>query len=265
MLEEFHAPPAQEFGEILRYWRRQRRFSQLQLSSEISVSSRHLSFLETGRAKPSRAMVLQLATYLGIPKKETNQALLSAGLAPEFISLPAEHAALGPVFSAIDRLLENHSPFPAIVLDASWNLTRANLAALALLTDMGYESETNMIQAIINDNPSTSAIVNWDETVGALHGRLASDVAADPTDETLASLVQELEDRHVNRISQPQPSLSSQAVLTTRLRIGDTELAFFSVFVGFGTVRELSAAGLSAELMFPVDSATEAYVRSRHG
>src|SRR5689334_16961069 len=121
------------FGDRLRAWRTRRRLSQLQLANEASVSARHLSFLETGRSRPSRELVLPLAEHLDVPRRERNTLLVSAGFAPTFRETPLEEVSMTPVRQALDLLLRSHEPFPAVVVDGTWNLVAANRPTTMLL------------------------------------------------------------------------------------------------------------------------------------
>src|ERR671921_2500808 len=121
-------------GPLLRDWRQRRRMSQLDLSVEASVSARHLSFVETGRSKPSRELLLHLAAHLEVPLRERNALLVAAGYAPVYAERPIDAEEMAPVRAAIDKILSGHAPFPALVVDHRWRLVSANEAALALLT-----------------------------------------------------------------------------------------------------------------------------------
>src|SRR6185503_4100742 len=123
------------FGDLLREWRRRRRLSQLDLALEASVSARHLSFVETGRAKPSRELVLHLAEQLEVPLRERNALLLAAGFAPVYGETPLDAPEMTAVREALDKLLAGHEPFPAVIVDRQWELVTANQPALALLAD----------------------------------------------------------------------------------------------------------------------------------
>src|SRR3954462_13326754 len=122
-------------GPLLRDWRSRRRLSQMELALDADVSARHLSFVETGRSKPSRGLVLQLADHLDVPLRERNALLLAAGFAPSYAERPLGDEAMAPVRDALDRLLKGHEPFPAVAVDRQWELVAANAPALALLTD----------------------------------------------------------------------------------------------------------------------------------
>ena len=121
-------------GELLRDWRRRRHLSQLDLSIEAEVSSRHLSFVETGRSRPSRELLLHLAEHLEVPLRERNALLLAAGFAPVYRETPMDAEEMAPVRAALDKILAGHEPFPAVAVDSRWDLISANGAALGLLT-----------------------------------------------------------------------------------------------------------------------------------
>jgi transcriptional regulator with XRE-family HTH domain len=122
-------------GPLLRDWRLRRRLSQLELSSEAEVSARHLSFVETGRSKPSRELLLHLAEHLDVPLRDRNGLLLAAGYAPDYRETPLDDELMAPVREALDKVLVGHEPFPAVIVDRRWDLVSANRPALALLTD----------------------------------------------------------------------------------------------------------------------------------
>src|SRR3954453_8918524 len=127
--------PTHGVGDLLRDWRRRRRLSQLDLAVEAEVSARHLSFVETGRSKPSRELLLHLAEHLEVPLRERNDLLLAAGYAPAYRQRPLDDEAMGPVRDALDKILAGHEPYPAVIVDRRWDLVSANEAALTILTD----------------------------------------------------------------------------------------------------------------------------------
>src|SRR3954469_16307117 len=129
------ASPPRSVGELLRDWRQRRRISQLDLSVEAEVSARHLSFVETGRSKPSRELVLPLAAHLEVPLRDRNALLLAAGYAPAYTETPLDAEVMGPARAALDAVLSGHHPFPAVIVDGRWNLLSANEPALALLAE----------------------------------------------------------------------------------------------------------------------------------
>jgi len=242
----------------MRDWRKKRRHSQLSLALETDISPRHLSFLETGRARPSREMVLKLADGLQMPKPDINRTLLSAGFAPIYETRPADHADLAPVRQAISVLLDNHLPFPGLALDRRWSITNANEAALKLLGDAGFGGHNNLLKALTDQTPENSAIVNWEETVGLLLIRARAEMLSGGDDPVLAGLVRDLEN-HFSAHGTGMDIDRGSAIIPTRFEIGGRTLSLFSTIAQFGTVQDLALEDLKVELMFPLDGATESY------
>ena len=251
-------------GTLLRDWRRRRRLSQLDLALEAGVSARHLSFVETGRSRPSADMVLHLADQLEVPLRERNHLLLAAGYAPVFAERSLEDPEMEPVRRALDFLLAAHDPYPAVVVDRRWNLVTAN-RSLGLLTALVapalLEPPANVLRASLHPDGLAPHIVNLGEWRAHLLERLDRQVAVSG-DEELAALRAELE-------GYPGPPESHHAddeiLVPLRLRAGGAELAFFSTIATFGTAVEITAAELSVESFFPADAATAAYVRKASG
>ena len=155
---------AQTIGQALQYWRKQRRYSQLQLAIELDISSKHVSFIETGRSQPSKAMILKIGLFLSLAKREINRLLTIGGYATAYSELSLEHKNLKPVTDAINSIIENHLPYPALVLNADWDITALNDSAKSLMMGIGFANQTNLIEAIINDKPTAThkpKIVNW--------------------------------------------------------------------------------------------------------
>jgi transcriptional regulator with XRE-family HTH domain len=250
-------------GELLRAWRQRRSLSQLELALEADVSSRHVSFLETGRARPSREMVLRLADHLDIPLRERNRLLLAAGYAPLYVEHSLEEPAMAPVHAALDRFLRAHEPYPAVVLDRHYNLVSGN-DALAVLTvgvapDL-LEPPANALRVTLHPNGMAPRIVNLTEWSAHLLHRLRrqATLTADP----------ELERLHDELASYPGVCVQAPAgddagsdiVLPLRVRIEDRELAFFSTVSTFGTPIDITLAELMIEAFYPANAATAAYL-----
>jgi transcriptional regulator with XRE-family HTH domain len=180
---------------LLRDWRQRRRLSQLHLASEAEVSPRHLSFVETGRSRPSRELVLHLAEHLDIPLRERNALLLAAGYAPTYHETAFDAPEMQPVRDALDKVLSGHEPFPAVVVDRRWNLISANNPALTLLTDGVapelLEPPANALRASLHPDGLAPRIVNFAECSEHLLTRLDRQVAASG-DEELRALGNEL-------------------------------------------------------------------------
>ncbi len=248
------------FGAMLKKWRMLRRYSQLQLAIEIDVSSKHISFLETGRSSPSREMVLKIGLFLYLPKREINQGLLVAGFAPEFPELSSEHKDLKPIFMAIQTMIDNHMPYPALVLNQNWDVVNVNDSAKLMLTEVGYSGFSNLIEAMISDNPETSKILNWHETASAVLSRLRYEISVLGGSDYLEGLEQEL----AKRLAPNNEFLGAegeQIAISTRLEIKGKELSFFSMITQLGTVQDAIVSELRIELMFPLDDQTRDYYR----
>jgi transcriptional regulator with XRE-family HTH domain len=250
-------------GDLLRDWRARRRLSQLDLALEAGVSARHLSFIETGRAKPSAEMLDQLAERLEIPLRERNQLLLAAGYAPAYDQHDLADPEMGPVREAIDRVLAGHEPYPALVVDRHWGLVAAN-RALELLTEGAaahlLEPPVNalrlslhpegMAPRIVNlgewrahilDGLGRRAVVTGDPALFALHDELAAYPGGEPAE---------------------APDLEVAAIATPlRIRAGDVELGFISTLTRFGTAVDVTVSELSIESFFPIDETTAVFVR----
>jgi len=242
-------------GNILREWRKQKRYSQLQLSVESGVSAKHISFLETGRSMPSREMILKIGDFLFLPKREVNRALHAAGYAPVYRELSTDHDDLKPVFSAIESMITNHMPYPAIVLNQEWDVVNANDSAKELLSGLGYAKHRNLIEALISDNPDTSKIVNFHEQVSIVLTRLRYDISILNGSERL----EELENQLLTCLIPAGEAVNihaEQPVLPVRIRVGSTVLSFFSIFSQLSNVQDVAMSELKVELMFPTDDVT---------
>src|SRR5215218_6007150 len=253
---------ASNVGPLLRDWRKRRRLSQLDLALEAGVSARHLSFVETGRARPSPDMVLQLAERLDVPLRNRNQLLLAAGHAPVFEQHDLEDPEMAPVRKAIDLILAGHDPYPAVVIDRAWEMLGAN-RAVALLTD-GVASElleppVNVLRLSLHPDGVAPRIVNLGEWRGHLLDRLERQIAT-TGDAELTALYDELAD--YPGPPAPQESSADEArhaadiFIPLRIRTDDGELAFFSTVTTFGTPVDVTVSELAIESFFPADAAT---------
>ncbi|WP_116048135.1 helix-turn-helix domain-containing protein [Amycolatopsis palatopharyngis] len=250
---------ARPVGELLREWRDRRRTSQLDLAIAADISTRHLSFVETGRAKPSRDMVLRLGEHLDVPLRERNQLLLAAGYAPIYSESSLSDPALAVARQAVRRLLRAHEPYPAVVIDRLWNLVDGN-ASIAVLTE-GVAQDlltppVNVLRVTLHPEGMASRIANLGEWRAHLLGRLRREVRA-TADGALAELLAELRaypcEDEVPEVDVPGPG---DIVVPLRLRHGAGELTFFSTVATFGTPLDVTLAELSIESFYPADDAT---------
>jgi transcriptional regulator with XRE-family HTH domain len=248
------------FGALLREWRQRRRVSQLDLAISADVSARHVSFLETGRSRPSREMVLRLAERLDVPLRDRNPLLLAAGFAPSYPRRALDDPAMSPVREAVGAILAGYEPYPALVVDRGWNLVAAN-GGLAPLTAAAAahlrEPPVNVLRLSLHPDGLAPHIVNLAEWRGHVLGRLSREVAA-AGDEGLAELLREL----TGYPGGTEPAGPDGAVaVPLRIRLGGRELAFLSTVTTFGTALDITAAELSIEAFLPADADTAAALR----
>ncbi len=245
-------------GTLLRDWRRRRHLSQLDLALEAGVSARHLSFLETGRSKPSRAMVLRLAGELDVPLRERNRMLLAAGYAPAYGERTIDAPDMTPVREALDLVLRGHEPYPAVVIDRWWNLVAANRAIAPLIAGIPPELLGNVLRLSLHPDGLAPRIANLGEWRAHLLDRLRREVAltADPA---LAELLEEAEAYP----GEPAPATAEHAIaVPLRLRTEAGELSFLSTVATFGTAIDVTVAELSIEAFLPADEATATALRA---
>lgn len=249
-------------GHLLREWRARRNLSQFQLASGAAVSARHLSFIETGRARPSREMVLHLADRLEIPLRERNRVLLAAGFAPAYGERPLDSQEMAPVREALERFLTAHEPYPALVLDRHWNLVLANGAIAPLLEGVApelLEPPANALRATLHPDGMAPQILNFDEWSAHLVHRLRREIALTGDTELDHLLAEVL--TYPNVRSEPPPvaaAAAAEIVLPLHLRHGSGRLSFFSTLTTFGTAADVTLAELAVEAFYPADAETAA-------
>jgi transcriptional regulator with XRE-family HTH domain len=258
------ATPGQgQIGPLLRDWRRRRRLSQLDLALEAGVSARHLSFVETGRSRPSPQMVLHLAEELEVPLRDRNQLMLAAGYAPVYSERGLNDPEMGSVRDALDLILGAHEPFPAAVVDRDWNLVAAN-RSVALLTEGVapelLEPPVNVMRASLHPRGMAPRIVNFGEWRAHMLERLARQVTL-TGDESLAALYEEVSEYPSAPTGESVDSEGLGIFVPLRIRSGDGELAFFSTVAVFGTAVDITVSELAIESFFPADAQTADAVR----
>jgi transcriptional regulator with XRE-family HTH domain len=252
---------AARVGALLRDWRQRRRLSQLDLALEAGVSARHLSFVETGRARPSAAMVLNLADQLDVPLRERNRLLLAAGHAPVFEQHSLDDPEMAPVRDALALILAGHEPYPALVVDGAWEMLAAN-RAVALLTEGVapelLEPPLNVLRVSLHPGGVAPRIANLGAWRAHVFERLERQIAVSG-DAALETLLAELR-------AYPGPDAPAKAshdiAVPLRLASPEGELAFISTVSTFGTAVEITASELSIESFFPADQRTGAVVRT---
>ncbi len=242
------------FGSLIRDWRGQRRMSQLDLALSADVSARHISFLETGRARPSRAMVQLLAESLDMPRATRNVLLNAAGFAQSYVARDLEDDEMAAVREAIDWTLTRHCPYPAIAFDRHWRLLRTNAVSEALLAPMNLEVGDSMLEAFVSGGPFAMALENRDEVARHMIVRLRTESAHLGGDEVLDAAAAMLA-AHVGAAEMPDAE-PMPAVIPARFRAGDSVLSLFSTIAQFGSTEDIALADTKIELMFPADEAT---------
>ena len=255
--------PAPRVGDLLRDWRQRRRRSQLDLAVEAEVSARHLSFVETGRSRPSRELVLHLAEHLDVPLRERNSLLLAAGYAPSYRERSLDTDELEPVRQAIDKILSGHEPFPAMVVDRYWNIVSANAALVSLLSSVVsgrlLEPPANALRIALHPDGLAPYIENLAEYADHLLSRLDRQAAVAGSEE-MRELARELRSYPgVPAATAAHEGVADRLFASLVLRLdGRPRLTFFSTIATFGTALDVTVAELSIEQFFPADATTTA-------
>lgn len=249
-------------GGLIREWRTRRRMSQLDLAMEAEISQRHLSFVESGRAAPSREMLLHLAEQLSIPLRQRNRLLLAAGFAPSFSERPLGDATMAPAMAAVDIVIKGHEPFPALAVDRNWNLVMANAAVAPLLADVSEASllvrPVNVLRLSLHPRGIAPRIVNLWEWRTHLLQRLKQQIDASG-DPELVDLERELRGYPSgSKARRPAPVEPNAIVHPLRLALGDEVLSFISTVTVFGTPLDVTLSELAIESFFPADEQTRA-------
>lgn len=246
-------------GTLMREWRQRRRISQLELAIEADVSARHVSFIETGRSTPSRAMVLRLASVLDIPLREQNRLLMAAGLAPVYGERPLDDPDMAALRDGVTRVLEAYHPYPCVVIDRAWNLVQANAGTALLLRGVAEHllAQPNALRITLHPDGMAPRIRNLAEWRHHLISRLQREVSVSGSDE-LAALLTEIEAYPGG--SAPIRDLGG-VVVPLELDTEHGPLTFLSTVTTFGTALDLTAAELSIEAFLPADAATAAALR----
>jgi transcriptional regulator with XRE-family HTH domain len=257
---------AHTFGPLLREWRQRRRVSQLDLALEGNISARHLSFLETGRARPSRDMVLHLAEHLSIPLRERNILLTAAGYAPVFGERKLDDSALAAARQAVELVVHRHAPYPALAVDRHWTLVAANDAVPPLLAGVDAEllrPPVNVMRLALHPAGLAPRTVNLTEWRGHLLERLRrqAEASADPV---LIGLREELQAYPAPSTPRPAPPARDYAGIVVPFELATEAgvLAFFSTITVFGTPVDVTLSELALECFYPADAKTAEILQS---
>lgn len=254
-------------GSLLREWRIRRRMSQLDLALQADVSQRHLSFVESGRSRPSREMVLHLAERLDVPLRERNRLLLAAGFAPGYAERRLDEASLAPALKAVEMVLKGHEPNPAIAVDRSWNLVLANAAMtpfLAAVADPALLAPpVNVLRLSLHPAglaPHILDLADWRDHLVERLLRITRDVC----EPALTALVGELKAYPVPPRRRPATVPDPSAIaIPLRIRLGGEALSFITTITVFGTPLDVTLSELAVETFFPADAETAAFLRRR--
>lgn len=245
---------AERFGSTLKEWRSKRRMSQLDLGLTANVSARHISFLETGRSKPSKSMVMMLSDVLEMPNATRNTFLGMAGFAPAYQNRTLDDKDLAHVRQAVNWTLDRHDPYPAFALDRQWNIVRANKSANMLLSSAGIVEGDSFLEAMLDENGISNMLENWHEVMHNFIIRLRTEsnhLGGDPVlDKAIKNMTEGLGN------SAPFYEDATSAVISARYRFGDTILSLFSTISSFGIAEDIALSELKIEMMFPADEAT---------
>ncbi len=254
------------FGRLLRHWRQQRGCTQLDLALQAEVSSRHLSWLETGRAQPSRAMVLRLSERLDVPLRERNALLAAAGYAPLYPARPLTDPALADVRTALQRLLDAHEPWPALAVDRHWQMLAHNRLVPLLLAQAAPELSTppvNVLRLSLHPQGLAPLIENLAEWRAYVLKRLQHQVAG-----TQDAVLQDLLDELRALPGPPAPEEGSHAphdlAVPLSLKSPVGTLRFLTAVTVFGAPRDVTLAEIAVETLLPADDATAAALRHLH-
>ena len=266
------AAPVDTFGPMLRAWRRRRGASQLSLALQSGVSQRHVSFLESGRARPSREMVVQLSTALDVPLRQRNEMLLAAGFAPAYRESNLAAPELAPVRRAIDFMLKQQEPYPAVVIDRLWNLLQANEAANAftifLFDGMPPAPPPgkgpNLLRWILDPGALRPKISNWEEVARYLVSTTYAEILAAGGEPRALGFIEEImaypdvpaSFRKLRFEERPAP------VLTVDYLVGGKALSVFTTIATLGTPQDVTLQEVRVENFFPADDRSDALFRS---
>lgn len=253
----------QTAGDLLRHWRLERRLSQLELAGRADTSTRHLSFIETGRATPSRTMLVHLCEQLEVPLRERNRLLLAAGYAPVYAEPSLDTPAMVPVRDAMRQLLAGLDPYPALAIDQNWNMIDANAGVALLIQDVDPEllaPPTNALRLSLHPEGMAPRIINLAEWRGHLFERLTRRIEVTGSPE-LTELLAELREYPGGEIELALPE-PDQMVVPLRLRHGNHELSLISATTVFGTPMNVTVAELAIESFYPADPETKQLLTS---
>lgn len=252
-------------GDLLRGWRQRRRRSQMDLAHDVGVSPRHLSFVETGRSRPSPEMVLAVARHLEVPLREQNALLLAAGYAPRYAETPLDDDAMARVRSSLQRMLDAHDPYPGVVIDRQWDVVLANDAAVALtegVPDHLLGPPLNVFRVCLHPDGLAARTRNLPEWAGYLLHQIDRAVRL-TGDQRLTEIAVEVQSYpNIAALPEAPAEADPPLLLPVVLDMGGTDVSLFTTLTTFGTPRDVTLDELAVELFFPADDAADAHLRT---
>jgi len=254
-----HTEP-QAFGSLIKAWRARRRLSQLDLALDAELSQRHVSFLESGRSKPTRQSIEKLADALTVPRAERDRLFAAAGFVPPATLNPWTPEARAAIDATLDFIIERHDPFPAMVVDRLWNLQRANAATSRFLARFGPAASQNVVAALLHPDGPRRALVNWREVAAGLVGLIETEVARRLDDGEGRALLLEIFDLPgVADACAKSPASPGAPVVSLHFHLDGRDLRLFSLVATVGMSVDPSLEDLKLETLLPADEATRAW------
>jgi transcriptional regulator with XRE-family HTH domain len=243
-----------QLGELLRYWRQQRGKSQLDLSMDTGISQRHLSFVESGRSTPSRDFISAVSDALNIPLRERNALLLASGFAPQYSEQSIDAGQMAVVTQAIDRIMQQHEPHPALVLDRYWNVIRTNAAAprfFGSFVDLEKRPKPrNLLDLMFDPAGMRPFVEEWEKVAAGLLQRVRREAVGQVVDAKLLELLKRL--REYPGVPDLKPSLAPQSPVLPMVFLKEKQrFSYFSLITTVGTPQCITAQELRVECMFP--------------
>jgi transcriptional regulator with XRE-family HTH domain len=272
-LTQLQSPPTHDdtVGTLIRQWRSTKRRSQMDLALDAGISPRHLSFVETGRAKPSVEVLMAIADHLDVPLRTRNTWLLAAGYAPRYSEQSLDSTRMLPVKAAIQRLLDTHDPYPGVALDKAWNVVLHNQAAsrlLHLLPEFLQTPHINIFKASLHPEGFAAMTKNFSEWGSYMVALLQRLVLASRDENVMALAAEVATYPNVQALkanlasTTPAPSPESQLLIPCVLEIGGHEISLFTTLTTFGSPRDITLNELCIELYYPADEASQTFLRS---
>jgi len=259
------------FPLLLKFWRQKRRLSQLELALSSGVSQRHVSFMESGRARPSRSMILQLSETLDVPLRERNDWLTAAGFAPVYKARPLDDPQMGQVMAAIQMMLSNHEPFPAVAIDRAWNIRMANASFERMGEMLGADlwqrvggAQRNLMRLFFHPDGIKPFVKNWTSIAPLIWHRAQREADALGGQEMKQVLLQLCDYQDADTLWAASDA-ALVPVMPLEIEKDGVGISLFTVIATFGTPQDVTADELRIESLFPADGATEALFRGMSG